>query len=226
MKSRFPRMRANTLDNFHRSAGHWQPRRIFAYGAAHPRWNWLPVRCISCGLGVIVRALKRWIRIASTCAAVLVPSASLAAVPSCGGLAPTFPANYSAESSRLLLEMRDDARRVTDAIPQLPAFSDNSRTSWQFHAAQLIGIREQVRDMETKLCRLQVIEHVVTSEQEHTIRSVVGPVRSLAKNLQNAAAWINAREGQLWSPSYKLYTENLSKEAAQAITVIENGEQL
>jgi hypothetical protein len=167
-----------------------------------------------------------WKRIASVCAVALIPSATPAAVQSCGGLAPTFPANYSAESSRLLLEMRDDARRVADAIPQLKAFSDNSRTSWQFHAAQLIGIREQLSDMETKLCRLQVIEHVVTPEQEHTIQQVAGPVRSLAKNLRNAAGWINTREGLLLSPSYKLYTENLSKEAAQAISIIESGEEL
>jgi hypothetical protein len=172
----------------------------------------------------IMRALKRWKRIASICAMVLVPSASLAAVQSCGGLAPTYPANYSAEASGLLLEMRDDARRVADAIPQLKAFYDNSRTSWQFHAAQLIGIREQLSDMETKLCRLQVIEHVVPPELEHTIRSVAGPVRSLAKNLRNAAGWINEHEGQLWSPSYKMYTANLSKEAAQAIGIIESGE--
>jgi hypothetical protein len=173
-----------------------------------------------------MRARKWWKRIARICAVLLVPSASQAAVPSCGGLAPTYPANYSAESSRLLLEMRDDARRVANAIPQLPAFSDNSRTSWQFQTAQLIGIREQVTDMETKLCRLQVIQHVVTPEQERTIRSVAGPIRSLAKNLRNAAGWINAREGQLWSPSYKMYTQNLSKEAAQTISLIESGEQL
>jgi hypothetical protein len=172
-----------------------------------------------------MRALKRWKRIASICAAVLVPSASLAAVPSCGGLAPTSPANYSAEASSLLLDMRDDARRVADAIPQLAAFSDNNKTSWEFQAAQLIGIEEQVSDMETKLCRLQVIEHVVTPEQEHTIRSVAGPVRSLTKNLRNASGWVNARNGQLWSPSYKRYTEDLSKEAAQTISVIESGEQ-
>jgi hypothetical protein len=171
-----------------------------------------------------MRALKRWKRIASICAVVLVPSASLAALPSCGGLAPTSPANYSAEASSLLQAMRDDARRVADAIPQLAAFSDNSRTSWQFQAAKLIGIREQVSDMETKICRLQVIQHVVTPEQEHTIRSVTGPVRSLAKNLRNAAGWVNAREGKLWSPSYKVYTENLSKEAAQAISIIDSGE--
>lgn len=172
-----------------------------------------------------MRALKRWKRIARICAViVLVPSASLAVVQSCGGLAPTYPANYSAEASGLLLEIRDDARQVANAIPQLPAFSDNSRTSWQFQTAQLIGVREQISDMETKLCRLQVIEHVVAPEQEHTIRSVAGPVRSLAKNLQNAAGWINARKGQLWSPSYKMYTQNLSKEAAQTIGIIESGE--
>jgi hypothetical protein len=171
-----------------------------------------------------MRALKWWKRIASICAVVVLPSASLAAVLSCGGLAPTFPANYSAEASGLLLEMRDDARRIADAIPQLAAFSDNSRTSWQFQAAQLIGIREQVSAMETKLCRLQVIEHVITPEQAHTIQSVAGPVRSLAKNLRNAAGWINSRKGQLWSPGYKLYTQNLSKEAAQAISIIDSGE--
>jgi hypothetical protein len=172
-----------------------------------------------------MRALKRWKRIARICAViVLVPSASLAVVQSCGGLAPTYPANYSAEASGLLQEMRDDARRVANTIPQLAAFSDNSRTSWEFQAAQLIGIREQVSDMETKLCRLQVIEHVITPEQAHTIQSVAGPVRSLAKNLRNAAGWINSRKGQLWSPGYKLYTQNLSKEAAQAISIIDSGE--
>jgi hypothetical protein len=158
--------------------------------------------------------------------AFLLPLVSLAGTSSCSGLAPTYPANYSQQASGLLEGIRDDARRAATRIAQLKPFASSSNTSWDFQTEELIGIQSQVNDMESKVCRLKTIGPVLPRAQQGTIRGVVSEVRSLTARTRAALRHARARTGQLWSPSYKMETQNAYREATMIASTIEHRELL
>jgi hypothetical protein len=158
--------------------------------------------------------------------AFLLPLVSAARTSSCSGVEPTYPSNYSEQASRLLQDIRGDARQVANQIAELKPFTNNSNASWDFETEKLIGAQSQITDMDNRLCRLKTIEPVVTPAQQKTIQGVESELPSLRANSRGALLHVEARTGQLWSPSYKMETQNAYREANTIAARIEHREQL
>ncbi len=80
--------------------------------------------------------------------------------------------------------------------------------------------------MRDRLCRLKVIQIVVTAGENKVI-AVVGPqVAAMATNTNRALDHVKRHEGELWSESYRICTQNLDNEAVTVKGRIDRGEQL
>jgi hypothetical protein len=173
-----------------------------------------------------MKKIKRFRSLSLIGAVILLPAASIAGVGACGGYAPTFPSNYSQEASQLLQTVRDDAQRVQDDIAGLKALANDRDVNWGVHAITLERIQSRVNDMKDRLCRLKVIQRVVAAGESHAI-AVVGPqVAAMATNTNRALDHVKRHEGELWSESYRICTQNLDHEAVAVEGRIDRDEQL
>lgn len=148
------------------------------------------------------------------------PASSMAAVQkpcTCTPAAPTaasYTWNFSREASQLLGGIQADAAKLQDHASTLNSFDMNPELSWESHADQLMSVRREVNDMGSKLCRLEVIRTAVQPWQRTAIDRVAPTVRLLADNAQDALVYVNANQGNFWTPVYRKYTQNLYAEAS------------
>src|SRR5579862_1028290 len=108
----------------------------------------------------VMMGLLKWLKaVAVTGGLVLAPVVSMGAVvQSCAGSGPATPESYtgnlSREGSRLLNDMRYDARQVASRADTLQALAMDPEVNWQAHADELARIKHEVDDMGKRLCRL------------------------------------------------------------------------
>jgi hypothetical protein len=169
----------------------------------------------------------KWLRRLSLVSAVLlVPVASVAEVESCAGYRPTLPANYSGEASALLQSVRDDAQQIADRITELNELSADPDVNWGIHAQELASIRMSISEMETRVCRLDVIQPVVPGGEGHVIQSLPSEVQQMAADARLAFDYVTHRQGELWSQQYTAYTRNIYNAATATAGQIDQAEQI
>jgi uncharacterized Zn finger protein len=150
-----------------------------------------------------------------------------AAVRSCGGQAPTFPSNYSQQTSDLLQNVRHDVLQVEDQAAELRRLANDQDVSWGEHALQLDRVLTEVDEISNRLCRLEVIQRVAENWQRRVISDLAVPIRAMGADAHTAFAHVRQHDGgELWSPSYQKCIQRLYDEALAVANRIDSGEQL
>lgn len=140
--------------------------------------------------------------------------------------AESYTWNFPEEASGLLNNMRVDADQVADHAAKLETFARNPQIDWQLHADQLHAIKQDVNDMGKRLCRLETIQRVSSPSERSTIHRVAPLVQLMADNTEDAINYVNAHQGQFWTPTYRTYARNLYTEANVVSHRIHNNEAL
>jgi hypothetical protein len=120
--------------------------------------------------------------------------------------------NFHQEANYIFQEIQSDSRQAVDHATQLQSF-EGEDVSWQAHAEQLSELKAEINDMGEKLCRLETIRTTVAPWQQKTIDQIGTNVRLMADNEQDAIAFVNSNQSNLWVPRYQTYLNNLVNES-------------
>jgi hypothetical protein len=147
---------------------------------------------------------------------ILLPAISMAKDRSCVTGPPTprsYTWDFSREASRLLKDMRYDSLLASHHAAVLQTVALNPDESWASRAYQLSRIRAEVDDMGKRLCRLETIRRAVAPWEQQAIEQIAPLIQDMADNAADAINYLNAHQAAYWTPSYRVYTENLYTEA-------------
>jgi hypothetical protein len=126
------------------------------------------------------------------------------------------PASYTwdfkAETNTIFQDIQSDAQQALDHADQLQGVQ-NAHLSWDSQGLQLDAIKDEVNDIEAKICRLETIRRVVAPWQKKEIDRIAATTRLMVDNTQDAILFGNAHQENLWLATYRKYTDNLDAEA-------------
>ena len=134
--------------------------------------------------------------------------------------------NFPKEASGILKDVRTDVSKVENQADRLRGFSMNTGIGWQSHASELSSIKAEINDLGAKLCRLEIIRTAVLPWQQQEIDRTAVLARGLANNTEQAIKYLNNNREHLWSPTYRLYADNLYNESGRLSQSIGNMEKL
>jgi hypothetical protein len=125
------------------------------------------------------------------------------------------PAYNEREASRLFQRMRADAVAARMDANRLETDQSNHMIDWHVHAMHLSNIRDDIKDMDRAVCRLETITPVArTSEQTNTEQAAL-LIHDLSVNTNDAISFMEQHRRTLWVPVYRTYTRNIYMEARQ-----------
>src|SRR5579863_562654 len=153
----------------------------------------------------------------SSLMAFLPAASAVAAVNKCADGKPTpasYTWNFKKEADGIFEDIHADAARAQYHAEQLQSFALSEEMSWESHANELAQVRSAINEMGERLCRLETIRRVVAPWQQRTIDRIAATVRLMADNAQDAITFGNNNQNDLWSPTFRRYTDNLFAEAS------------
>ncbi|MEZ5398411.1 MAG: hypothetical protein R2729_02010 [Bryobacteraceae bacterium] len=126
--------------------------------------------------------------------------------------------NSGRKASRLMEDVRRDARTIQDHAATLATFEDNSGVHWQSHAAQLRDMKSAVNRMSENLGQLEAIKSSLPAWQREAIDGAVKTQHMLATETTASIEMVNAQRDDLWTPQYHntvkaLYTNSSDLQA-------------
>ncbi len=164
-----------------------------------------------------------------TAALAVLPSMSFAAAPrKCVAgpvTAESYTWNFSAEAAGLLKSLQEDAAQMRTHAAILQTFTENTNIDKKMHSYELSRLREKVNDMGKKLCRLEVIRSSVSPWEQKAIDETAPSLRLLADNVQDAILFLRNQPLHTWSPTYRMYANNMYKFASQISTNVDQLEK-
>lgn len=156
----------------------------------------------------------------STCAlaatVALVGPGMAAAAHECVPGSPTaasYTFDFMSEANTIFQDLETLARQTRYDADQLVTYNRGHEGDWEVQADQLNILKQEVNDMGTKLCRLESIRRVLAPWQQAEVDRIAGEVQLMADNTQDAIAYLNGHERELWAPAYQNYENNLYNEA-------------
>ena len=158
----------------------------------------------------------------------VLPVLSSAAPKECVEGKPTaasYTWDFKSEATNLLNGIQQDASNGRDHAALLQSFANDPDLSWQSHAYQLTDLKADINDMSSKLCRLETIRRVVAPWQQNAIDRAATMVRLMADNTEDAITYLNHNEGAFWTPTYRMYANNLYNESNQLSNQVKQFEQ-
>jgi hypothetical protein len=171
----------------------------------------------------------RFKQLASGClsAALVLTGAPLGAVTvhECAAGAPTaksYTWNFQNEANNLFQELQSNAQQAMNTAETLRSMSRSNEVSWMIQADSLHQLKMEVNDAGQKLCRLETIRRVLPTWQQKAVDKIGAQVRLMADNTQDAIAFLDAHQGELWSPTYTDYLDNSYNEAKRMTQSTEN----
>jgi len=127
--------------------------------------------------------------------------------------APVHQADSKAEANTILREIQSDAADAAGHAYNLQSFEGTLDLTWQSHAIQLEGVKDEINDMGVKLARLESIRNSVAPAQRDLIDRTAATLRLMADNTQDALVFGNANQKSLWLAKYQHYVNDLCNEA-------------
>jgi len=172
--------------------------------------------------------LTRWLNIGALIGTLICTPTVLLGVQRCQpeAAAGTNSENFSRSASALLKDIPEDAQRVRYHAGVIEDFTNSQQADWEAHAHELRRIKAEVDDMGRRLGRLEMNEGATTPWEQQAIHQAAPLVQFLADNTDDAIYFLNAHQGDLWSPRYKQNAENLSAEASAIAQSIGHDEAL
>ena len=121
--------------------------------------------------------------------------------------------NFKGETNTVFQGIQADAQQALDHADQLQTFAEKSRLSWDTQGLQLDAIKDEVNDIEARICRLETIRRVVAPWQKAEIDRIAMMARLMVHNTQDEILFGNAHQDDLSLPTYQKYTDNIYNEA-------------
>jgi hypothetical protein len=122
--------------------------------------------------------------------------------------------NFSKEGSRLLQDIRQEARDARMETAKLEVQARNPMVDWQTHAIELSAVRYDVNHMGEKLCRLETIRGQLAPDQQKAVDETARLTKEMAIFTQDAILFLNDHHDNLWNPVYRAYIHDVYQEAA------------
>ena len=123
--------------------------------------------------------------------------------------AASYKWDFKGEANAIFSDIRADAEQASEHADQLAGFTRNDQIDWEEHAEQLDGLKADVNDMGTKVCRLETIRRVVAPWQQAEIDRIAADVRLLADSTEDAIRFGDTHSRELWLPTYQKYVNNM-----------------
>jgi hypothetical protein len=156
--------------------------------------------------------------------AAFVPPATAAGVQECVAGTPT-PASYTwdfkGETNGIFRKIQSDARQAYDHAEQLQTLA-RVDFDWYTQEGELAAIKDDVNDIESKICRLETIRRVDAPWQKAEIGRIAETARLMVDNTQDAILFGNDHQEMLWLATYKKYADNLYTEAGNLAHSVDN----
>ena len=114
--------------------------------------------------------------------------------------------DFPKEASQILSQIRVDSFKIRDSAAQLEADDGESYlVGWQSESDLLSEVRDQVNQMDSKICRLRTIAPMTTAEQQQAINRILPQMVVLTDETEAAIRFLNENPSYLWAPHYNEY---------------------
>lgn len=115
---------------------------------------------------------------------------------------PTYNWGYAEEASGLLKQVRSLSAQAFEHADLLETHSRNNQADWRNHAERLGEIKRHINTMGQKLQRLQEIHSMIAPWQQEAVNQVMPKAVALAGHTEEAIAYLNERQTNLWAAPY------------------------
>jgi len=115
----------------------------------------------------------------------------------------------ASDAGAIIESMRPEARAAVYHAGKLQTFARNPELNWESHALEMTALRHEVNDMGAKVARLEAVRSTLPAEQQAVIDRIAATVQVLADDTENAIAFGNTHQDELWRTTYRKDTDNL-----------------
>jgi hypothetical protein len=130
--------------------------------------------------------------------------------------AESYKWNFSKEAAGLLAQIHSEAYQAKNAAERLESFEfERQMYDWRADASILNREKYWANDMDRILCRLRTIQRVLPADQQQEIEALTPAVIEVTDTTQAAMQYVRQHQEELFLPTYKAYSEDLSAEASR-----------
>ncbi len=134
----------------------------------------------------------------------------------CAVGAPTAASNtwdFKGEANTLFQDVEFDARQAMNHADRLQSLEGDVNLSRDSRAILLDQLKQEINDIEARLCRLGTIQRVVAPWQQRVIDQIASTAPLMVDNETDAIAICNRHPQEMNLPVFWRYTRNLYEES-------------
>lgn len=149
------------------------------------------------------------IAVASTPAAPTTPLACAAGKPT----AASYTWDFKGEANAIFKDVESDARKAMYQADQLRSFEMDPNISPESQAMLLDNMKQEINDIEAKLCRLGTIRRVLAPWQRKVVDDIASTAPLMVDNETDAIELCTHNPQELRFPIFWRYSKNLYDES-------------